>query len=139
MVVTAPRSGVVYYGTQRRGKWTDPASIESMLDPGGTPKPRTDLMTVVELRPLTVRISVPEKSMQAVKPGVKATVKAVAFPDLSLPARVTERSAIPTSNGQFEATLELDEAASPPADLVPGMNAKVTIEATSAAPNENAK
>ncbi len=38
--VTAPRSGIVYYGAPRRGKWSDPSSLESMLQPGGTPKAR---------------------------------------------------------------------------------------------------
>jgi len=137
MTVTAPRSGVVYYGTQRRGKWTDPASIESMLEPGGSPKAKSDLLTVVQLRPMTIRISVPEKSIQQVKPGVRATVKAVAYPDLSLPAHVIERSAIPLTSGQFEATLQLDAAAEPPGELVPGMNAKVTIEARSTASKDN--
>ena len=127
LVIASPRSGVVYYGTPRRGKWSDPSSVEAMLRPGGSPKPRTDLMTVVELRPMTLRVTVPEASLRHVELGTQVTIEPAAFPDRKLTGRFLERSAIPIADGQFDATLELDEATLIP-ELVPGMKAKVIIE-----------
>jgi HlyD family secretion protein len=124
--ITAPRSGIVYYGTPRRGKWGDPSSIESMLQPGGTPKARTDLMTVVQLRPMTVRVTASETSLRHVAPGTEVTIAPAAFPDQKLAGRVVSRSAIPIAAGQFDATVELDDATIP-SELVPGMKAEVTV------------
>jgi multidrug resistance efflux pump len=126
MVVTAPRAGVVYYGSPRRGKWSDPSSIEAMLQPSGTPKVRSDVMTIVEPRPLTVRVVVPEKSLRHVGVGAEATIEPVAFPDLKLKGHVSQRGSIPVGEGQFDATLALDDAELP-ADVVAGMKAQVTM------------
>jgi multidrug resistance efflux pump len=129
LVITAPRSGVVYYGALRAGKWPDSSSIEPMLQPGGTPKVRDGLMTVVQLRPMTVRATVPEASVRLTQPDTKATIAPIAFPDIKLKGRVVERSAVPIADGQFIATFALDDTEIP-AGLVPGMKAQITIDQT---------
>jgi multidrug resistance efflux pump len=127
MVVTAPRAGVVYYGAARRGKWSDTSSIEAMLQPGGSPKVRSDLLTVVEPRPLTVRVVVPEKWLRHVGVRAEATIEPEAFPDVKLNGQVSERGSIPIGEGQFDATLALDDAHLP-ADVVAGMKAQVRMK-----------
>ncbi len=127
MRVTAPRAGTVYYGGERRGKWADPATIEPMLQPQGTPKPKTVIVTLVQLRPLTVRVTVPEKLLRHVTPGTKGSLVPTAYPDLKLAARVSKVSPIPTGDGQFDAVLEIDDLPKEPS-IVPGMKCDVTLD-----------
>ncbi len=125
--VRAPRNGVIYYGSSKRGKWTDSETIAAMLQPGNAVKAKSILMTVVELEPLTVRVSVPESSLRFVRPGVKAKIEPIAYPDRVLSGKVRRVSAIPISDGLFDAILTVDQKDGL-APIVPGMKAEVKIK-----------
>jgi multidrug resistance efflux pump len=124
--ITSPVAGIVYYGSERRGKWSDPAATEAMLQPDSAVKPKTTLLTVVQVAPLVVRVTVPEESLRHVKPGTKAMVTPVAYPDTELTSYVQSVSVVPVGEGQFDATLEVHDLPNDP-KIMPGMKAKVRI------------
>jgi hypothetical protein len=131
LIVTAPQSGIVYYGVPRDGKWAERSSVEAVLQPGGNPKPRTGLLTLAQPRPLVLRTMVPEASLARLPPGTELTIEPTAFADRKLKGRVSERSSVPVADGQFSATIALDEVELP-AELVPGMKAQLILDAPSA-------
>ncbi len=124
--IRSPRAGIVYYGGSKRGKWSDAATVGAMLQPGGTLKPKAVVMTVVQTSPLLVRVSVPETDLRFVRPGTKAVITPVAYPDEKLHGKVKSVSLIPISDGVFDGTLSVDLGESK-GQIVPGMKAKVAI------------
>ncbi len=126
MVVKAPFDGVVYYGRFVRGKWTGPGTVASKLKPGGSVSSGDTLMTLVKPQPLMVRVNVPEKVLYRLRRGMKATVTPGGFPKVRLNGSISRVSAVPVSDGTFEAQLRVsigpDEAS-----LVPGMACQVKV------------
>ncbi len=126
MEITAPRDGVVYYGENKRGKWTDVSTIEAMLQPGGMVKAKAVVLTVVQPEPLRIRVSVPEATVRYFSAGAEVTVNPVAYPDQKLSAKVQELSPVPMSDGTFDAFLKVDVGRIE-GRIVPGMKAKLTL------------
>jgi multidrug resistance efflux pump len=126
MEITAPRDGVVYYGENKRGKWTDVSTIEAMLQPGGMVKPKAVVLTVVQPEPLRIRVSVPEASVRHFPAGAEVTINPVAYPDQKLSAKVQELSPVPMADGTFDAFLKVDVSRID-GRIVPGMKAKLSL------------
>jgi multidrug efflux pump subunit AcrA (membrane-fusion protein) len=126
MTIKAPTDGVVYYGRFVRGKWSGMETLADNLRRGGTVPKNTVVMTVVEPRPLWIRSSVSEADLEKVRPGMKATVRATALPDVLLAATVARVDAVPAGADSFEARLDvkLDEKARA---LAPGMTCSVKL------------
>jgi multidrug efflux pump subunit AcrA (membrane-fusion protein) len=126
MTIKAPTDGVVYYGRFVRGKWSGMEPLADSLRRGGSVPKNAVVMTVVQARPLWIRSSVTEADLEKVRPGMKATVRPAAFPDMLLAATVARVDAVPAGADSFEARLELklDEKA---AALVPGMTCTVKL------------
>jgi len=124
--IRSPRAGIVYYGGSKRGKWAAAATAGAMLQPGGTLKPKAVVMTVVQTSPLLVRVSVPETDLRFVRPGTKAVITPVAYPDEKLHGKIKNLSLIPISDGVFDGTLSVDLGETE-GRIVPGMKAKVVI------------
>jgi multidrug efflux pump subunit AcrA (membrane-fusion protein) len=82
-------------------------------------------MTIVEFRPLTVEVNIPEKDLQHVKSGVTGKAVPTAFPDLELPATVGEVSAVPVASGSFAGNVQVQLNGAE--GIVPGMNCKLTL------------
>ena len=83
-------------------------------------------MTIVQPRPLSICVSVPEEKLHAVRAGMNATAKPRAFPELKVPAKVTAVDTIPAGEGTFRARL----SAAPDKDaaaIMPGMACSVTV------------
>jgi HlyD family secretion protein len=80
MTITAPASGIVYFGKCVRGKWSGASTVADKLRPGATASTGT-LMTIVSPRPLLVRATVAEKDLHWVNKGMRGTVKPTAIPD----------------------------------------------------------
>jgi hypothetical protein len=127
MEIKAPRPGVVYYGESKRGKWSDPSSIEAMLQPGGTLKAKAVILSIVQPEPLQIHVAVPEASVRHFQSGADLTVSPVAYPDQKLSAKVRELSPIPMADGTFDAVLKID-ISKLEGRIVPGMKAKVSVE-----------
>ena len=123
--VTAPSAGIVYFGDCQDGKWSNIDTVAKQLEPGKTLTSNQVFMTIVELRPLQVRLSVSEKDLRHVQKDFAGEAVPTAFPDQKLPVRVTSVAPIPGGSTKFDAIagIELGEDSA----LVPGMTCKVKL------------
>lgn len=128
MTVTAPADGYVYYGEWTRGKWSGSDSAASKLVEDGTVSPKSVFMTIVNLRPMRIRVDVPEKKLHLLSRGAQATAVPTGYPELELTATLQHVSSVPISKGSFEGWFQmaLGDDADP---VVPGMQCKVTLVA----------
>jgi len=128
MTIRSPIDGVVYYGESQRGKFSDSATLADDLRPGGTVTARSVILTVVQPRPMFVRVTVPEGKLHLLKPGVRGIVEPAANPALKLRAQVEEVGTVPLKPGSFDGRVrvKLGEDA---AALMPGMACKVKLVA----------
>jgi len=127
MVVKSPADGIVYHGKCVRGEWMmeKPApGAPPRLERYGHLTPDIVFMTIVSPRPLFVRASVEEKDLHFLKPDIKGNAVPVGYPDLKLPARVTQVSYVPHTPGNFEARFAID-AVSGHDMIKPGMACKI--------------
>ena len=125
MTITAPASGIVFYGKCVRGKWSGASSIDDKLRPGATASTGT-LMTIVSPRPLQIRATVEEKDLHWVNKGMRGTVKPTAIPDGRATATISEIDRIPGVDGKYAAVFRV--ALNEQMDAVmPGMSCKVEV------------
>jgi HlyD family secretion protein len=125
MTITAPASGIVYYGKCVRGKWSGASSIADKLRPGASASTGT-LMTIVSPRPLQVRATVPEKELHWVKKGMRGTVKPTAIPDGRATATISEMDRIMGVDNAYSAIFRV--AINEEMDaIMPGMKCKVKV------------
>lgn len=126
MTVRAPIDGVVYYGACDRGRWG--ATLGEQLQRGAVVQPNKVFATVVQPRPLAVRINVPEKQLINARVGMKATIKPASLPEIRLDGIVDRVASVPHGSGLFDAkiTLAADRSAE---SLMPGMTGEVKIAA----------
>jgi len=124
MTMHSPIDGIVYHGKFRKGRWTASETLENKLIPHGNVFADEVFLTVVKPRPVVVHLTLEEKDVHQLKPGLEGTAKLVFNPDRKLPAKLTRLSSVPAAPGKFEAQVALDlEAAE--ANLMPGMACSV--------------
>jgi len=123
LTVRAPMDGVAYYGRFVRGKWSGLETAAESLRRGGSISKNAVVMTVVALRPMTIRAAVGESDLEKIQPGLKGTARPTAYPDLRLDARLAHVDAVPSASESFDARIEvgLDGGDKRTASLVPGM------------------
>jgi macrolide-specific efflux system membrane fusion protein len=126
LTVTAPHDGIVFYGAPNRGKWSGAASVAPQLRPFATLTANATVITVVEPRPLFVRVDLPEKDLHLVRAGITGQALPTAFLDLKIPAKVTSVSAVPVSGGSFDLQIAVELAESAAA-VMPGMTCQVKL------------
>ena len=126
MTILSPAEGLVYYGQCLRGQWSTMTAVSRVLQPKGTLKPNMVVMTIVKPDSMFVRVTVAEKSLYQLEPGVKATVVPAAFPEQKLSAELAELSTIPISAGKFDGQVKLAENTEF-GRVVPGMACSVTF------------
>ena len=126
MTIRAPIDGVVYFGACDRGRWG--TTLGERLQRGATIQPNKVFATVVQPRPLAVRINVPEKQLINARVGMKATIKPAALPEVRLEGIVDRVAAVPHGSGVFDTKITL--AAEKSAEsLMPGMTGEVKVVA----------
>ncbi|MBD3673830.1 MAG: efflux RND transporter periplasmic adaptor subunit [Planctomycetaceae bacterium] len=127
LTVTAPIGGLVYYGQATRGKWSQVATLDKALRPGGSVNPNQVIMSIVNPGPMSLLVDVPEDKLKDLSVGQEGHVVPKAFPDLKIPAKVESISLVPISPGTFDGQVKLmfDQR---PERLVPGMAAEFVIE-----------
>ncbi len=121
MTIKAPADGIVYYGKCVRGKWTGTGG--EALRRGDPIVPNQVLMTLVQPRPMIVRITVPEAQVEHIRGGEQAVVEPTALPNARLPAIVHQVGGVPLTNGGFDGVLSV--ALEGRDALMPGMNCDV--------------
>jgi len=107
MAVKAPIAGIVYYGKPSFGQFTSAPPVAPRLKRDGSLKAREVFMTVVNPRPLQVRVTVPENQVRYLAGDMKGKATTTAFPDSQLKAMVMAVSNIPVSPGKFEARISI--------------------------------
>ena len=125
MTITAPASGIVYYGKCVRGKWSGASSVADKLRPDATASTGT-LMTIVSPRPLKILATVEEKDLHWVKKGMRGTVKPTAIPDGRATATISELDRILGVDGKYSATFRVSVNEEMDA-IMPGMKCKVKV------------
>ncbi len=124
MEIKAPCDGIVYYGEFNRGEWGGATTLMTKLRPGGSPSKGDVIMTIVQVPPQTVRFSVGEADLRWITPGLEGTVKPKSFPQVSLPACVTEVATIPVAADRFDVVAEVT-LPKKPLPLVPAMTGTI--------------
>ncbi len=125
MTITAPASGIVYYGKCVRGKWSGASSVAEKLLPGAVAS-SGPLMTIVGSRPMEILATVSESDLHWVKKGMKATVKPTALPDVRTTATIAEIDQILGVDNNYSARFRVVLADD--TDLImPGMKCKVKL------------
>jgi membrane fusion protein (multidrug efflux system) len=126
MELRAPADGVVYYGRNVDGKWPGISSMTNQLRPFGKVTGNDVLVTIVRRRPMHIRATVPEKDLQHVQPGVRASSTPTARSDQKVDGVVMAISNVPVADGEYagriSAPLGNDQQA-----LMPGMTCKVRL------------
>lgn len=125
MKLCAPAGGVVYYGQAVRGKWPGAEMAAKNLRRGANVPLNDVLMTIVQARPMSARVSVPEKYAARIRPGVEGTIEPVAYPGVRLPVEVSRIDRIP-SGDDFDAQLSV-ELTPEVKLLMPGMGGDVKL------------
>jgi multidrug resistance efflux pump len=120
LTVKAPCDGIVYYGKCTRGSWSTAGTMAAKLQRGGLLAPAEVILTIVQPRPLFVRATVDEKDLHWIRPEVKGKAVPTPYPDLKLPAKVVQASAVPITPGNFEARLAVDVGVDAK-EIMPGM------------------
>lgn len=93
---------------------------------GETVVPGVPLVTIINMDGFVVRFAVPETEIAGIRPGDKAAVQVPALGADNLPAVVTDKSLVPSRIAHtYEVTVALGERA----NLLPGMLAKVRMDA----------
>lgn len=96
------------------------------IEPGEMVIPATKLLTLSKLKPLEVKVSVPENEISAINIGDKCIVSVAAIKGGEITGQVTEKNVIanPLSH-TYEVKIRFNEE---PLDVMPGMVCNVNIE-----------
>ncbi|MGQ9505621.1 MAG: hypothetical protein ACUVQR_12015 [Thermogutta sp.] len=124
MEIKAPCDGIVYYGEFARGEWGGATSLSSKLRPGGLLTKGDVIMTVVQMPPQTVRFTIGEVDLRWITVGLEGSVKPKSFPQVSLPACVTNVKSIPVAADRFDVVAEVT-LPKKPLPLVPAMTGTI--------------
>jgi multidrug resistance efflux pump len=123
MTVKAPIDGILYYGKCVRGKWSGSFTAGEPLRRGATVMPNDVVMTVVQVRPMFVRTTVPESQLLNVYNGLQAVVEPAGAKNVKLTALARSVGAFPLGSAGFDAQFTL--ALPIPDFLVPGMTCEL--------------
>jgi len=129
LTVRSPADGLAYYGRFVRGKWSGADTMAESLRRGGSISKNAVVMTIVALRPMFIRATVAEGDLDKIRPGLSATVRPAAYPDLKLPGTVARVDSVPSAPDSFDARIDvkLDVGDRRFASLVPGMTCTATL------------
>lgn len=126
MTVTSPLDGIVYYGREVRGRFSDSVTQAETLSPFSTVQPNRVLMTVVQPQPLSILVSVSEEHLHRMRSGLTGSAVPKAYPNLKLPVTMRSISSIPTAPGQFEGEFRVPRGDQSD-KMVPGMTCKIEV------------
>ncbi len=126
MDITAPIDGIVYYGRAERGRFASSPQVAQKLRPDGAIAPNEVFMTIVQPRPLQVRVDVPEAQIRHVKPDVLVRLTPTAYPNVTFEGKVVSVSSVPTAPGQFEALIAVEDNKAGEA-VLPGMACSLKV------------
>ena len=103
----SPVTGILYWGTFKRGKWSGTTSFEPKLRKAGMIKPHEEFLTVSPNKRTQVRIQLPEKYLDEVHAGMKGKIERLTHSDQKLEACLTKIEDIPINPGLYDLTVEV--------------------------------
>ncbi len=103
----SPATGILFWGTFKRGKWSGMTSFEPKLRKAGIIKPHEEFLTVSPNKRTQVRIQLPEKYLDEVSAGMKGKIERVSLTDQKLEACLTKIEEIPINPGIYDLTVEV--------------------------------
>ncbi len=124
--ITSPAKGLVYYGRQTLGKWSDATPLLTSLRTDGAVKPYEVFMTIVGRKISQVTGTLPESALAKIAEGDMGKLTVPAAPDWKLDAEVINITEVPVSNGKHGITLKV-RLPEGQRQVVPGMTCKVTF------------
>lgn len=133
MTVTAPRSGIVFYGRHTHGKWPEVSTREKQLVPGGAATANSVLMTIVDPETLMVLADLSESQLGEVANNQLAVVIPNSFVADRIPGQVASVEGVAASDGSYKATLRIKRGGDTNDQLVPGMTCSIVIRVKSVA------
>jgi len=125
--IVAPRSGIVYYGKETHGDWTEVAARSKQLIPGGSISAGSVVMTVVDPDELSILADLTEEQIAVVRQGQLALVNPKATSNTRFYAQVKEITPVAQSDKKYKATLRLRKEDIENENIVPGMSCEVKI------------
>jgi HlyD family secretion protein len=126
MEIKSPADGIVFYGQNVNGRWSDTATLINKYKPKSKVTPGSVLMTIVEPRPLFVLSSIDEGKRPDVKDGLKVKVALPAEDAERIGGEIKSIAPIPTGPGKFEVKFDIDQEKIPEW-VAPGMGCKIQI------------
>jgi HlyD family secretion protein len=128
--IRAPQEGVVYYHQPRPGRG-GPNSVDQAIEEGMSVRQKQELFYLPDLSDMEVQVALNESIVARISPGLRATVRFEALPDLVLEGEVTTINQIPLPQDRdggdvhnFISVVKLDRSAP---GLKPNMSAQVYI------------
>ena len=103
----SPATGILYWGTFKRGKWSGTTSFEPKLRKAGMIKPHEEFLTVSPNKRTQVRIQLPEKYLADVQTGMKGKIERLTHTGQKLEACLTKIEEIPINPGLYDLTVEV--------------------------------
>jgi HlyD family secretion protein len=127
-VLTAKKSGLVVYGGDDQNNYGNQEPIRE----GATVRERQTIITIPELRRMSVNVKIHESYIKKIKVGQKARITVDAYPDQRLTGEVTVVGVLPDSqnrwlNPDLKVYLTTVTIEGTNTWLKPGMSAKVEI------------
>lgn len=129
IVVPEGVSGEVVYHKEfdRRG------GSEWVLEPGATVRERQVLIKLPNPDKMEIKVLINEQSITAIRPDMPATISVDALPNANLKGYVTKVNSYAEQGGWGSSSSVREYAVfvrilNPPRELIPGMNASVTIQ-----------
>ncbi len=135
--VTAPRDGIVFYGTIGGDSYSDVIIYSGSdqgreMQVGGRVRTHQILMTVASMDSLSVKMSVLENDIQHMNPGLPISIRPDAFPSLAIQGRLTKVDQIASRTGFLSDVREFPVRGSYEGvfeQLRSGMNCRITVHA----------
>jgi len=126
MSVTASRSGIVFYGQAKNGKWGEIATREKQLIPGGSVGSNQVILTIVDPAKLELLASVDESQLANLEKGQTVSVRPEAIRNGRIWGRVKSVDPVVQADGKFLLSVEL-QAQEEALPLTPGMSCKLVV------------
>ena len=102
----SPATGILYWGTFKRGKWSGTTSFEPKLRKAGMIKPHEEFLTVSPNKRTQVRIQLPENTLMT-QTGMKGKIERLTHTGQKLEACLTKIEEIPINPGLYDLTVEV--------------------------------
>ena len=106
-MIKSPSSGILFWGTFDRGKWSGVNTLKTKLRKGGIIKPHEGFATVCPAKKIRARLDLPEKNLHQVKIGNKADLRLTSADDSKLTSSIQSVSKTPVLPGIYDLSAEI--------------------------------